>query len=126
MIELKRVFAHLLTELWLIIKDRLELSMAHTIGVDMHHGFVCVLSLLSEQVFIATDDALGAQFDMEVLRLLVHREADAVLSGRGDRLPRVPADHEDEFIDLLSLFKDILTLLVVARFKRSQVVDHEL
>ena len=62
---------------------------------------------------------------MEVLRLRVVREADAVLASLVDWLAQVSQNHVDRLFDFFALFENVLTLVIVSWFESSQVADHE-
>ena len=62
---------------------------------------------------------------MEVLRLLIVREAHAVLASLIDWLAQVAQDHIDRLLDLLALLEDVLTLIIIARLEGPQVLNHK-
>ena len=79
-VEVDHVGADLYTELRVLVHDGLEGLLAKTVGIQMSQSLVKELRLSAEQVFVTADDGLLAQLDVEVLRLLVNAEADAVLA----------------------------------------------
>ena len=78
----------------------------------MHESLISELSLLTKQVLVATDDRLWTQLDMEVLGQCVYGEAHAVAPSRVYRLVWVATNHENLFVNFVTLLKDVLVLFV--------------
>ena len=116
MVEVDHVGRYLTLEIRILVHDWFELIFAETVGIDVVERSVEELGFVTEKVFIASDDGLVTQFDMEVLLVGV-AEPDAVLAILLLGFLEVFRNDIDLLIDFFIFFKYVLLYHVEARFK---------
>ena len=123
-VEVDHVCRDLGVELWILVHYRLELLLAEAVRIDMVQGFVKELTLLAEHIFVAPNNRLFAQLDMEVALLLL-AESDAVLTRLLLLIGGTVGNHVNLLNDLVLLLENVLSLRVEPGFERLQHRNHK-
>ena len=91
----------------------------------MHDSLISVLCFLLKQIFIAANNCLRPQLNMEVFEVLMPK-ANTILTCRCVRLALVTLYDKDHFIYILTFLKYVLLRLEEAGLEILQNADHEL